>query len=165
MLLMVEKRIRGGICQAIHRHAKANNKYMKNYNKDIILTYLMYLHANNLYGWAMSQKLPINGFKWVEKLSRFNERFIKNYSESSDIGYFLEVDVDYSKKLFYLHKDLSFSPERKKVYECKKLIRSIEDKEKYVIHIRVLKQALNHGLILKQVHKVIKFNQRAWLKL
>ena len=165
MLLMVEKTIRGGICQAIHRHAKANNKYMKNYNKDIILTYLMYLHANNLYGWAMSQKLPINGFKWVEKLSRFNERFIKNYSESSDIGYFLEVDVDYSKKLFYLHKDLSFSPERKKVYECKKLIRSIEDKEKYVIHIRVLKQALNHGLILKQVHKVIKFNQRAWLKL
>ena len=106
----------------------------------------------------------LNGFKWVEKLSRFNERFIKNYSESSDIGYFLEVDVDYSKKLFYLHKDLSFSPERKKVYECKKLIRSIEDKEKYVIHIRVLKQALNHGLILKQVHKVIKFNQRAWLK-
>ena len=87
MSLMVEKGIRCGICQAIHRHAKANNKYMKNYNKDIISSYLTYLDANSLYGWAMSQKLPINGFKWVEKskLSRFNERFIRNYNENSDI--------------------------------------------------------------------------------
>ena len=87
MLLMVEKGIRCGICQAIHRHAKANNKYMQNYNKDIISSYLTYLDANSLYGWAMSQKLPINGFKWVEKskLSRFNERFIRNYNENSDI--------------------------------------------------------------------------------
>ena len=67
MLLMVEKGTRGGICQAIHRYAKANNKYMKNYNKDIISSYLMYLDANNLYGWAMSQKLPVDGFKWVKK--------------------------------------------------------------------------------------------------
>ena len=77
MLLMVEKGIRGGICQAIHRHAKVNNKYMKNYNKDIISSYLIYLDANNLFGWAMSQKLPVNSFKWVKNLSRFNERFIK----------------------------------------------------------------------------------------
>ena len=84
MLLMVEKGTRGGICQAIHRYAKANNKYMKNYDKDIISSYLMYLDANNLYGWAMSQKLPVNGFKWVEKLSRFNEIFIKNYNGNSD---------------------------------------------------------------------------------
>ena len=164
MLLMVEKGIRCGICQAIHRHAKANNKYMKNYNKDIISSYLTYLDANSLYGWAMSQKLPINGFKWVEKLSRFNERFIKNYNENGDIGYFLEVDIDYPKELFNLHKDLPFLPERKKVNKVEKLICSIEDKEKYVIHIRALKQALNHGLILKKVHRVIKFNQRAWLK-
>ena len=164
MLLMVEKGIRGGICQAIHRYAKANNKYMKNYDKDIISSYLMYLDANNLYGWAMSQKLPVNGFKWVEKLSRFNEIFIKNYNENSDIGYFLEVDIDYPKELFNLHKDLPFLPERKKVEKVEKLICSIEDKEKYVIHIRALKQALNHGLILKKVHRVIKFNQRAWLK-
>ena len=114
MLLMVEKGTRGGICQAIHRYAKANNKYMKNYDKDIISSYLMYLDANNLYGWAMSQKLPVNGFKWVEKLSRFNEIFINNYNESSDIGYFLEVDIYYSEKLFNLHKDLPFLPERKK---------------------------------------------------
>ena len=66
MLLMVEKGIRGGIYQTIHRHAKVNNKYMKSYNKDIISSYLMYLDANNLYGWAMSQKLPVNDFKWVK---------------------------------------------------------------------------------------------------
>ena len=137
---------------------------MKNYNKNIISSYLMYLDANNLYGWAMSQKLPVNGFTWVEKLSRFNERFIKNYNENSDIGYFLEVDVEYPKKLFGSHKDLPFLPERKKLEKVEKLVCSIEDKEKYVIHIRALKQALNHGLILKKVHRVIKFNQRAWLK-
>ena len=76
MLLMVENRIRGGICQAIHRNIW-RNKYMKNYNKDIISSYLMYLDANNLYGWAMSQKLPVNSFKWVKNLSRFNKEFIK----------------------------------------------------------------------------------------
>ena len=113
MLLMVEKGTRGGICQAIHRHAKANNKYMKNYNKDVISSYLMYLDASNLYEWAMSQKLPVNGFKSVEKLSRFNEIFIKNYNENSDTGYFLEVDTDYSEQLFNLYKDLPFLSERK----------------------------------------------------
>ena len=111
MLLMVEKGIRGRICQAIHRYAKANNKYMNNYDKSIESSYLMYLDANNLYGWAMSQKLPVNGFKWVNDLSRFNEDFIKNYNENSDIGYFLEVDVEYLKKLCSSHKDLPFLPE------------------------------------------------------
>ena len=95
----------------------------------------------------MSQKLPVNGFKWVEKsrLSRFNEIFIKNYDENSDKGYFLEVDVDYPKKLFDLHKDLPFLPERRKVNKVEKLICNIGDKEKYVMHIKVLKQALNDG--------------------
>ena len=68
MLLMVEKSIRDGICQAINRHAKANNKYMKNHDKNIESSYLMYVDANKLYGWAMSQKRHVNGFKWVEKL-------------------------------------------------------------------------------------------------
>ena len=78
MLLMVEKGTRGGICQAIHRYAKANNKYMKNYDKNNESSYIEYLDANNLYGWEMSQKLSINRFKWVKKLSKFNEDFIKN---------------------------------------------------------------------------------------
>ena len=79
MLLMVERGIRGWICHAIERYAKANNKYMKNYDKDMESSYLEYLDANNLYGLAMSQKRPVNGFEWVEELSQFNEDFIKNY--------------------------------------------------------------------------------------
>ena len=99
MLWMVEKGIRGGICHVIHRYAKANNKYMKSYDKNIISLYLEYLDANNLYGWGMSQKLPVNGFKWVKKLSKFNEGFIKNYDENSNKGYIFEVDAKYQKKL------------------------------------------------------------------
>ena len=99
MLLMAEKGIRGGIC----RYAKANNKYMKSYNKKILLSYLMYLDANNLYGWEMSHKLPANGLKCVERLSKLGKRFIKNNDESSDKGYFLKVDVEYPKNLFDLH--------------------------------------------------------------
>ena len=124
MVLIVEEGIRVGICQAIHRYAKANNKYMNNYDKSIESSYLMYLDANNLHGFfqtifAMSQKLPANGFKWVEKLSKFNERFLKSYNENSDIGYCFEVDVEYPKKLFNLHKDLPFLRERKKLEKVK----------------------------------------------
>ena len=153
MLLMIEEGIRGGTCQSVHRYAKANNKYLKNYDKSIESSYLMYLDASNLYGWAMSQKLPINGFKWVNDLSIFNEAFIKNVNENSDEGYFLEVDVEYPKKLWGSHKDLPFLPERRKLEKVEKIVCCIEDKEKYVIHIRALKQALNHGLKLKEVHK------------
>ena len=116
MLLMIEQGIRGEMCQSRHKYAKANNKYMKNYDKNIESSYLTYLHANNLYGWAMSQKLPVNGYMWYnDYLSDFNEDFIKNFKESIDIGYFLEVDVEYPKKLFSSHKDLPFLPERKKI--------------------------------------------------
>ena len=98
MLLMVEKGIRGGIRQAIYRYAKAN-KYMNNFDKRNII-YLMYWDGNNLYRWVKSQKLPVNDFKWVEDLSQFNENFIKNHDSNSDIGYFLEVDVEHPKELF-----------------------------------------------------------------
>ena len=97
MLLMVEERIGGGMCQATCKYAKANNKYINNYDKSIKSSFFMYLDASNLCGWAMSQKLPIDGFKWVENLSKFNERFIKSYNENSDKGSFLEVDVKYPK--------------------------------------------------------------------
>ena len=102
-----EKGTRSRICHAIHRYAKANNKYMKNYDKNIESSYLMYLGANNLYGWAMFQKLPVNCFKWVKKLSKSDECFIKDYDENSNKGYFLEVDVEYPKKLFNLHSDFT----------------------------------------------------------
>ena len=132
---MVEKGIRGGICHAIHRHAKANNKYMKNYDQNIESLCLMYLDANNLYGWAMSQKLPVNDFEWLEELYEFDESFIKNYDENSNKGYILEVNVEYPKNLFNLHKDLPFLAERKKIEKCKKLVCSIHDKENYVVDI------------------------------
>ena len=129
---------------------------MKNYNKDIESSYLEYLDANNLYGWAMSQKLPIDDFEWVEKddLSKFNDSFIRNYDGNSDKGYILEVDVEYPKNIHKLHSDLSFLPERKQIKNCKKFLCSIEDKESYVVHIRALKQALNYGLIFKKVHRI-----------
>ena len=98
MLLMVEEGIRGGICHSIHRHDKANNKYMENYDKNEESSYIQYLDANNLHGWAMSQKLSVNNFKWVEDTSKINKEFIKNYNENSNKGYILEVDVKYPKK-------------------------------------------------------------------
>ena len=94
MLLMVEEGIRGGICHSIHRYAKANNKYMKNYNNNEESSYIQYLHANNLYGWAISKKLPVNGFKWLDN-DKINEEFIKNYNENDKKGYIFEVDVKY----------------------------------------------------------------------
>ena len=114
MILMIEKGIWGGVCQATHRYAKGYNKYMKNYDKNIESLYIEYLQANNLYWWAMSEKLSTNGFKWVEDLSQFNGDLIKKYNEHGNIGYFLEVDIDYPKKLFNLHKNLPFLPESKK---------------------------------------------------
>ena len=119
---------------------------------------------------CMSQKLPLKGFKWVKKLSKFNESFIKGYDEDNNKGYFLEVDVEYPKKVFSraalngvalnLHSNLPFLPERKKINKCIRLVYNIQDKENYVVDIK----ALNHGLILRKVHRVIQFNQKAWLK-
>ena len=110
MLLMVKKGIRGGICHAIRRYAKANNKYMKDYNKDEEESFLEYLEANNLYGGAMSEPLPNDGFDWVEYLSKIDEDFIKKYDQNSSKGYILKVDVEYPKNLHDLHSDLLFSP-------------------------------------------------------
>ena len=112
MLLMVEKEIRAGICDAIQNHEKANNKYMKNYNKDKDSSFLQYLDANNLYGWAMSQKLPVGVFKWEKNMLIFNQKFIKNYNEDSNKGYILEVYVKYPINLHDSHGDLPFLPEK-----------------------------------------------------
>ncbi|XP_057299543.1 uncharacterized protein LOC130630167 [Hydractinia symbiolongicarpus] len=165
MLLMVEKGLRGGICQAIKRHAKANNPYMGElFDVNLLISYLLYIDANKLYGGAMSQKLPTHGFKWREDLENFTQAFIENYKNGDD-GYFLEVDVHYPKKLHKLHNDLPFLPEKMRLNnDCEKLTCNVFDKEKYVLHIRKLQQALQHGLVLTKVHRVIEFKQSAWLK-
>ena len=121
MLLMVEKGIRGGICHSIYRYAKANNKYMKNYDKNKESSHLQNWDANNLYGWAMPQKLPVNNFEWIKNTSQFNEDFIKNYNVESDEGFSLEVDVQYLEKLHELHNDLLFLPDKMKIEKVEKL--------------------------------------------
>ena len=164
MLWMVEKGIRGGICHAIPRHAKANNKYMKDYHKDEEESFLQYLDSNNLYGFAMSEPLPVDSFEWMEDLSKTEEDFIKKYDENSDKGYILEVVVEYPKNLHNFHSDLPFLPERMKISKCKRTVCNLYDKKNYVVHIRSLKQAVSHGLILNKIHRVIQFSQEAWLK-
>ena len=152
LLLMAEKGITGGICHSIHWSAKANNKYMKDYHKNKELSYFQYWDLNNLHGLAMSQKLPVKNFEWMEDTSQFNEDFIKNYEdkkyEESDEGYFLEVDVQYPEKLLELHNDLLFLPERIKTEEVEKLIANFHNKNEYLIQTINLKQTLNHGLVL-----------------
>ena len=164
MLLMIEKGIRGGICLAILRYSKANNKYLKDYNKDEEESFLQYNDANNLYGWGMSEPLPVNGFDWMKDLSKIDEDFIKYYDKDSDKMYTLEVDVEYSKNLHDLHSDLPFLQERIKIDKCSKLVCNLYDKKSYVVHIRSLKQVLNQGLILKKGHRIIQFHQKTWLK-
>ena len=116
MLLITEERIRGRIFHTIHRYAKANDKYMKNQDKNKKSSYLMYLDANNLYGWAMSQKLPVNDFKWKKILPNLSfYYFNKKYFKDSNKVYMLEIDIKYIKSLHNLQYDLPFLPERMKI--------------------------------------------------
>ena len=112
----------------------------------------------------MSQKLPANDFKWAEDISEFNDTFIKSYNEENDKGYFLEVDFQYPNNLHNLPNDLLFLHERIKIEKVERLAANLHDKKEYVTHITNLKQALNHGLVLEKVHRIIKFNQNTWLK-
>ena len=143
MLLMFENGIRGGISQVIHKYAKANNKDMKNHNKNISSSFLMYLDANNLYGYPMINLLPIGGFKWDDE-KIYTEDLIKNFNNNSKYGVVLEVDIEYPKELHNLQRDLPFLCERVK-FKKNKLVTILNNKSKYVIHISALKQALNHG--------------------
>ena len=161
MLLMFERGIRGGITQTVRKYASANNKYMGdrfNPNKDT--TYLQYLDANDLYGWAMSQPLPAGGFKWVD----VNPNEISELATRIDKGYLQEVDVSYPKELHNQHNDLPFMCERMEINGVEKLVPNLRDKKNYVIHIQALNQALQHGLRLDRIHRATEFDQSPWLK-
>ena len=117
------------IRHAIRRYAKANKNHVKGYDNNKKLSYFKYWDVNNLYGWAMSQKLPVNDFKRVEDISRFIEDFIKSYNDESDEEYFVENDVQYPKNLHNLHINLSFLPERIKLEKVEKLVANLYEKE------------------------------------
>ena len=173
MLLMFECGIRGGITQSVHKWANANNPYMGcEYDPLRPTNYLQYLDANNLYGWAMSQPLPTGEFKWVDienlkqearELKKTIDIMVKN-SNKRGVGYVLEVDVKYPRELHDLHNDLPFMCEKIRVNGVEKLVPNLHDIKKYVIHVKALKQALDHGLVLERIHRVIQFKQSAWMK-
>ena len=131
---------------------------MKEYDKDKESLYLKYWDVNNLYGWKISQELPVYDIKLVEEISQFNEDLIKSYNEESNVGYFLEVDVQYHEKLHVFHSEISFLPKRMKIKKVVKRVVNLHDKKEYVMHIRNLKQALKHGLDVRKSHRVIKFD-------
>ena len=166
MLLMFEKGIRGGISVISNRYGEANNKYMGNrFNKNKPSKHLMYLDANNLYGDAMSKKLPTHGFKWLsigEMENLFNNQVEQVWEKTPCI---LEVDLEYPENLHDLHNDYPFCSERLK---CKngveKLIPNLRNKTKYVIHYKNLIQCLKAGLQLKKIHEGIKFIESEWMK-
>ena len=183
MYLFIEEGLRGGISTISKRYSKANNPYIPNYDSDKETSYVMYLDANNLYGWAMSQPLPTGEFDWLteEEMATFN---VDDVPDDSEEGYILEVDLSYPTELHDLHNDYPLAPEKMKIssemlssYCCEllekfdqgntsvtKLVPSLQDKEKYIVHYRNLKQYLSLGMKLTKIHRVLTFQQSPWLK-
>lgn len=183
MFQFIEKGMRGGISYIANRYGKANNKYMKTYDEKAPSKYIMYLDANNLYGWAMSQYLPTGGFRWMTE-KQINKINLAKYEEDNDKGLILEVDLEYPEGLHNLHNDYPVGPEKVKVTKdmlsdyCKKiadkynissglihkLIPTLNNKEKYVLHYRNLQLYTDLGLKITKVHRVLEFNQSPWLR-
>ena len=183
MYQFIEKGMRGGISYISHRHGLANNKYMKGYDEKAPSKYLMYLDANNLYGWAMSQYLPTGNFKWMSE-KKIDELDLAKYEDDSKRGLILEVNLEYPKELHDLHNEYPLAPEKIRVTEdmlsnyCEKiaakynistglvskLIPNLRNKEKYVLHYRNLQLYTNLGLKVTKVHRVLQFDQSPWLK-
>lgn len=165
MVLFFESGIRGGISQCSNRYAKANNHYMEHFNQDEQENYIMYFDLNNLYGYAMQQYLPKGDFRWLKNQELENFDVTKIEKDSSK-GYVLEVDLEYPEDLHDKHKDLPFCPQHQKPpgSKEKKLLTTLDDKNKYVIHYMYLRQVLDSGLILKKIHRVLQFSQSPWLK-
>ncbi|XP_071568779.1 uncharacterized protein [Temnothorax nylanderi] len=163
MVLFIERGIRGGLSQCSNRYARANNKYMQYYDSSKPSSYLMYFDVNNLYGWAMCQPLPYADFQWVEDVSNFDFSAI---ALDSPTGYILEVDLEYPENKHDAHADLPFCPTRDKPpgKQQEKLLATLYDKKRYVIHYRNLQQCTHHGLRVTKIHRVLQFAQSAWLR-
>ncbi|EZA58861.1 hypothetical protein X777_01036 [Ooceraea biroi] len=163
MVLFVERGVRGELSQCSDRYARANNRYAPSYDRSEPSTYLMYFDVNNLYGWTMCQPLPSSGFRWVEDISTLDVNAIP---PDSPTGYILEVDLKYPRYLHDAHADLPFCPTRKAPPDKRqeKLLATLRDKERYVIHYRTLQQCTRHGLRVKRIHRALEFAQSAWLR-
>lgn len=162
MILFIQKGIRGGIVQCSQRYSKANNKYMTDYDSKLPSNYLMYLDANNLYGWAMSQSLPEGKFEWMENVENINvENLLDSIPENSNTGYIMVVDLEYPSELHDIHNHLPFCAEIKKTPHAKenKLILDLNDKDHYIIYYKNLQQCLKHGLKIKKTHKILQLKQ------
>ena len=164
MLMMFEQGIRGGISHISKRYAEANNKYMKDYNPNKESRFIQYLDANNLYGWAMSKKLPTHGFKWEKNitLEKINEILEKeNFAKK---GYIFEVDLEYPKHLWKKHNDYPLAPEKIKVSGVEKLICHFKPRKNYVVHYQNLRQYLEMGMRITAVYRGISFYQSPWME-
>lgn len=163
MRLMILNGIRGGVSQCSNRYAQANNPYMEDYNPSKPTSYLMYLDANNLYGWAMSQSMPYANFKWIEDVDSID---VMKISDDSETGLILEVDLEYPQQLHDAHADYPLAPEQRipPGSKEKKLLLTLFHKRNYVLHYRNLKQYLSLGIRLQKIHRAISFSQSKWLK-
>jgi len=162
MYLFYEKGIRGGQSVIFSKYEKANNKYMKDFDPSNEKSYISYLDANNLYGWAMCKKLPFGCFEWYDLLT-YND-IMQYKEEDNEYGYTLEVDLHYPIELHDSHNDYPLAPEKLKLKHCEKLCGTFYDKNNYVIDIRNLKLYLELGMKLKQIHRVIRYKHSYWLK-
>lgn len=162
---MLEKGIRGGLAQCSLRHAKANNKYLSEYDDRLSSTYLLYLDCNNLYGHAMTKKLPISEFRFLTQ-GEIDSFDIASISDESNYGFILEVDLEYPDSLHDVHSDLPFSPEKfiPPGGKTAKLIANLYNKFNYIIHYTYLKQCLKYGLVLRKIHRILTFRQEEYLK-
>ncbi|KAL9968200.1 hypothetical protein ACROYT_G026547 [Oculina patagonica] len=182
MHLFVERGIRGGISMVSKRYAETNNPYVEGYDDKKPKKYIMYLDANNLYGWAMSKPLPKSGFRWKRVMPTEKEIMRKNEFEKT--GWILEVDLEYPAELHEEHNSYPLAPEKKKINkdlfspyqkklikdldldppDCEKLVLTLEDKTNYVVHYRNLQFYLKQGMKLKKVHRVLEFEQECWME-
>ena len=169
MLMMFERGIRGGITHISKRYAEANNKYMKNYNPNEESSFIQYLDANNLYGWAMSQQLPTHGFSWMknitkEKVMEILEKANHSMFNKGRKGYIFEVDLEYPPHLWETHNDYPLAPEKMIVNGVEKLICHFKPRKNYVVHYRNLRQYLEMGMRITAVHRGISCNQGPWME-